>query len=255
MITAFLAAGAIACIVPAWSRTATLPACPNGIDHTLLTQVLAAHVKDGAVDYQALKSDPRFPQYIAALQKSNPETLTGEEKLAFWINAYNAFTIQYVLDKYPLKSLMNKLSYVTGGGTFKTKFIEINGRKYSLNDVENDIIRPLGDPRIHFALVCGAKSCPPLRPEAYVANRLSEQMDEQGRLFMSQSDKNRFDFEKNEIAISKIFDWFKDDFRQNGKSELEFISQYLPPERAQKLLARAATIKVKYTEYNWDLNE
>lgn len=255
MITALLAAGAIAFTVPAPSRTAMPPARPNGIEHTLFTQVLADHVKDGAVDYKAIKTDPRFPQYIAVLQKSNPEALTGEEKLAFWINAYNAFTIQYVLDKYPVKSLMNKLSYVTGGGTFKTKFIKINSRKYSLNDIENDIIRPMGDPRIHFALVCGAKSCPPLRAEAYVAGRLSEQMNEQGRLFISQSDKNRFDFEKNEIAISKIFDWFKDDFRKNGKSELEFISHYLPPEQAQKLLARSATIKVKYTEYDWDLNE
>ncbi len=255
MTTALFAAGAIACTVPAPSRAAMLPARPNGIDHTLFTQVLTDHVKNGAVEYKAIKTDSRFSQYIAVLQKSNPEILTGEEKLAFWINAYNAFTIQYVLDKYPIKSLMNKLSYVTGGGTFKTKFIEINGRKYSLNDIENDFIRPMGDPRIHFALVCGAKSCPPLRPEAYVVGRLSEQMNEQGRIFMSQSDKNRFDFEKNEIAISKIFDWFKDDFRKNGKSELEFISAYLPPEQAQKLLAQAATIKVKYTEYNWDLNE
>lgn len=255
MITALFASGTIVFTVPAPSRAGTPPARPNGVDHSLFTQVLAEHVKNGAVDYKAIKTDPRFPRYIAMLQKSNPEVLAGEEKLAFWINAYNAFTMQYVLDKYPIKSLMNKLSYVTGGGAFKTRFININGRKYSLNDIENDIIRPMGDPRIHFALVCGAKSCPPLRPEAYVAGRLSEQMNEQGRLFMSQPDKNRFDFEKNEIAISKIFDWFKDDFRQSGKSELEFISRYLPPEQAQKLLAQAGTIKVKYTEYNWDLNE
>jgi hypothetical protein len=93
--------------------------------------VLAGHVKNGAVDYNAIRIDPRFPQYIAMLQKSNPGALTGDEKLAFWINAYNAFTIQYVLNNYPIKSLMNMLSYAIGGGTFKTKFIEINGRKYS----------------------------------------------------------------------------------------------------------------------------
>jgi hypothetical protein len=124
-----------------------------------------------------------------------------------------------------------------------------------VNNIENNVVRPLGDPRIHFALVCGAKSCPPLRSEAYVADRRSEQMNEQGRIFMTQSDKNRFDFEKNEIAISKIFDWFKDDFRKHGKSELEFISTYLPHEQAQKLLAYAATIKINYTEYDRDLNE
>lgn len=238
------------------SALADFPAANlNGVDHSLFTQVLADHVKDGAVDYRAIKTDERFARYIALLQNADPAALSGEEKLAFWVNAYNAFTIQYVLKKYPLKSLMNKLSYATGGGTFKTKFITVNGVKYSLNDIENDIIRPMGDPRIHFALVCGAKSCPPLRPEAYVAGRLSEQFDDQGRIFMSQPGKNRFDFEKNEIYISKIFDWFKDDFRKNGKTEIDFISQYLPPEQAQKLLARAATIKIKHTDYDWDLNE
>jgi hypothetical protein len=201
VITALLAAGAIAFTVPAPSRAAMPPARPNGIDHTLFTQVLADHVKDGVVDYKAIGIDPRFPQYIDMLRKSNPEALTGDEKLAFWINAYNAFTIQYVLDNYPIKSLMNKLSYLTGGGAFKTRFIEINGRKYSLNDIENNVIRPMGDPRIHFALVCGAKSCPPLRSEAYVAGRLSEQMNEQGRLFMAQSDKNRFDAGQKQAAL------------------------------------------------------
>ncbi len=239
--------------IPASFAAFSLPAL-NGVDHALFTQVLADHVKDGVVDYKAIKTDARFPKYIALLQNSNPEALTGDEKLAFWINAYNAFTIQYVLNKYPLKSLMNKLSYATGGGTFKAKFIELNGVKYSLNEIENDIVRPMGDPSIHFALVCGAKSCPPLRPEAYIAERLSEQLDDQGRIFMSQTNKNRFDFEKNEIHISKIFDWFKDDFRKNGKTELDFICQYLPEEQAQKLQANAA-IKVKYTDYDWDLNE
>ncbi|NUO82833.1 DUF547 domain-containing protein [candidate division KSB1 bacterium] len=229
---------------------------PNNVpDHSLFTQVLRDHVKAGAVNYKAIKADARFPQYIAMLQKTNPETVPEQHRLAFWINAYNAFTIQYVLNKYPLKSLMNKLSYATGGGTFKTKFIELNGKKYSLNDIENDIIRPMGDPRIHFALVCGAKSCPPLRSEAYEGERIGEQMDEQGRLFFSQADKNRFDFEKKEIYLSKIFDWFKDDFRKDGKTELDFISRYLPEEQARKLLANAATLKVKHTEYDWDLNE
>jgi len=229
---------------------------PNNVpDHSLFTQVLADHVKDGVVNYKAIKTDARFPQYLALLQKIDPASVPEQHRLAFWINAYNAFTIQYVINKYPIKSLMNKLSYATGGGTFKNKFIEINGVKYSLNDIENDIVRPMGDPRIHFALVCGAKSCPPLRSEAYEGGRLGEQMDEQGRIFLGQADKNRFDFEKKEIYISNIFNWFKDDFRKNGKTELDFISQYLPQEQAQKLLANAATLKVKNTDYDWDLNE
>jgi hypothetical protein len=250
-----LAFGFISSLAIVSSQAAPAPASPNGVDHALFTQVLAQHVRDGVVDYKVIKTDKRFPQYVALLQKTNPETLSGNDKLAFWINAYNAFTIQYVLNKYPIKSLMNKLSYATGGGTFKSKFIEINGQKYSLNDIENDIVRPMGDPRIHFALVCGAKSCPPLRSEAYVADRLDQQLDEQGRLFMKQSDKNRFDFEKNEVYLSKVFDWFKNDFRKDGKSELEFIGRFLPEDQAQKLATNADKIKVKYTEYDWDLNE
>ncbi len=225
-------------------------------DHSLFSQVLRDHVRNGVVDYRGIKADERFPRYIAMLQQTNPAALGDRrERLAFWLNAYNAFTIQYVIDRYPIKSLMNKLAYATGGGTFKTKFITIHGVKYSLNDIENDIIRPMGDPRIHFALVCGAKSCPPLRSEAYLADRLDEQLDEQGRIFLSQVDKNRIDLVANEIHLSKIFDWFKDDFRQAGGSELDFIAKFLPAESAQQLRARAATLKIKYTEYDWSLNE
>ncbi|MDZ7265989.1 MAG: DUF547 domain-containing protein [candidate division KSB1 bacterium] len=228
----------------------------GGPDHSLFTAILRDHVRAGAVNYRALKEDARLPQYLAMLQQTDPAVLTvRRERLAFWLNAYNAFTLHYVISKYPVKSLMNKLAYATGGGTFKTKFITINGVKYSLNDIENDIIRPMGDPRIHLALVCGAKSCPPLRAEAYVADRLEEQLEEQGRLFLSQPEKNRFDFTNNEIHLSKIFDWFKDDFRKQGGSELDFIARFLPAEQAELLRARAATIKVKYTEYDWSLNE
>jgi hypothetical protein len=151
--------------------------------------------------------------------------------------------------------LLNPVKHVLGGGAFKSEFITINGQKYSLDKIENEIIRPVGDPRIHFALVCGAKSCPPLRREAYVGERLDEQMNEQGRIFLSRTEKNRFDFERKEIYLSKIFDWFKDDFRKDGKTELDFIGRFLPPEQAQLLAANAATLKVKYTEYDWDLNE
>ena len=228
---------------------------PRAPDHSLFTHVLRDHVKDGAVNYKAIKTDARFAQYLALLQNTAPDSIPARHRLAFWLNAYNAFTIQFVLEHYPIKSLMSPLKYVLGGGAFRSEFIRINGKKYSLDDLEHNIVRPMGDPRVHFALVCGAKSCPPLRSEAYDGERLGEQMDEQARLFLSRPDKNRFDFEKNEIHISKIFDWFKDDFRKDGKTELDFIGRYLPPEQAEKLRANAKTLKVKYTEYDWDLNE
>lgn len=228
----------------------------NGPDHQLFTQVLQNHVKDGAVDYRALKADARFPRYLATLQQTDPAALTDRrERLAFWLNAYNAFTLQYVIARYPLASLMNKLAYATGGGAFKTKFIIINGVRYSLNDIEHEIIRPMGDARIHFALVCGARSCPPLRPEAYTATQLDEQLEEQGRLFLGQADKNRFDFDRREVQLSKIFDWFKDDFSKESGNVLAFISRFLPAEQAAQLQAHAAGFTVKYLEYDWRLND
>lgn len=234
-----------------------LPAqLPGKPDHQLFTQVLQDHVKNGAVDYRTLKTDVRFPRYLAMLQQTDPAALTDRrERLAFWLNAYNAFTLQYVIARYPLASLMNKLAYATGGGAFKTKFIVINRVRYSLNDIEHEIIRPMGDARIHFALVCGARSCPPLRPEAYTAAQLDEQLNEQGRIFLSQADKNRFDFDRREVQLSKIFDWFKDDFSKESGHVLVFISQFLPAEQAEQLRANATGFTIQYLEYDWRLND
>lgn len=226
-----------------------------GPDYSLFTQVLRDHVKDGVVNYKELKNDQRFAEFIAILEKTDPNTISGKNRLAFWINVYNAFVLKVVCDKYPINSIMSKTAYALGKSNFQKRLVTINGVQYSLNDVENDIIRPFGDPRIHFAINCAAKSCPPLRSEAFEPSRLNEQLEEQTRNFINNLANNSFDFGKSEIIISKIFDWFEEDFKKYDAGVPAFISRYLPPEQGKQLLANAKTVKIKHHEYNWDLNE
>ncbi len=226
-----------------------------GPDYSLLTQVLRENVKDGAVNYKGIKADKRFADFIAVLMKTDPNAIAKKNRLAFWINVYNAFTLKVVVDQYPIKSIMSKTAYALGKSNFQKKLVTINGMQYSLNDVENDIIRPMGDPRIHFAINCAAKSCPPLRAEAFEPARLGEQMDEMARNFINNPEKNSFDFTKKEAMVSKIFDWFKEDFDKYGSGVPAFISRYLPPEQGKQLSAAGKTFKIKHHDYNWDLNE
>jgi hypothetical protein len=226
-----------------------------GPDNTLFTQVLSDYVKNGAVNYKGLKDDNRFAGYVALLMKTDPNTISRQNRLAFWINVYNAFVLKVVCDKYPIKSIMSKTAYALGKSNFQKKLVTINGVQYSLNDVENNIIRPFGDPRIHFAINCAAKSCPPLRSEAFEADRLNAQLEEQTRNFIANPANNGLDLGKNEILVSKIFDWFEEDFKKYDAGVPAFISRYLPPEPGKQLLANAKTVKVKHHDYNWDLNE
>jgi len=250
-VTAVLAAGFASTNAFAFSAN------PDSVgpDYSLFTQVLRDHVKDGKVNYKAIKTDQRFTDFIEILKKTNPRAISTKNQLAFWINTYNAFVLKVVVDQYPIKSIMSKTAYALGKSNFQKKLVTINGMPYSLNGVENDIIRPMGDPRIHFAINCAAKSCPPLRSEAFEPGRLGEQMDEQARLFINNPAMNSFDFAKNEAMVSKIFDWFKEDFKKYDKGVPAFISRYLPPEPSKQLSAKANTIKIKHHDYNWDLNE
>lgn len=226
-----------------------------GPDNSLFTQVLRDHVKNGAVDYKAIKQDHRFAEYIEILKNTNPEAIAAKDRLAFWLNVYNAFTVKVVIDQYPINSIMNKFKYALKQSNFHKKLVEINGQKYSLNDVEHNIIRPYGDARIHFALVCAAKSCPPLRREAYEPDRLDEQLNDQARIFLRDTDKNFIDFQNKKAEISSIFDWFKEDFEKNASSVLEFISRYLPEDQSAKLQANSNTFEIEHKNYNWDLND
>jgi len=235
-------------------------------DHTLLTDLLREYVTNGSVNYRDLCEEGgvgRLETYISQLAATDPATIIDDdERLAFWINAYNAYTLKIICDNYPVKSI-NDLHF--GGlyvGTVLNKtawdkeFVVVGGETYSLNDVEHKIIRPqFEDARAHYALVCAAVSCPPLRSEAYTGEQLDEQLDDQGWIFFAEPNKNYFDRDKKIAYLSKIMDWYKGDFGEDDEALLLAVASYLPDDLARDIRANPGAWDIKHTEYDWSLNE
>lgn len=206
----------------------------------------------GMVDYKGFGQDRKQLQaYLRTLEAHPPQekAWSKEEQLAYWINAYNAYTIELILQHYPVESIEDikvgsMFAYVKS--PWHIKFIPIGGRKLDLNTIEHTIIRPtFKEPRIHFALVCAAQSCPKLRQEAYVPERLEAQLSEQARTFLNDPNKNTIRSDK--LELSKIFEWFQEDFTE-GRTLQEAISEYsgVPVQ---------ANAPVSYRFYSWKLNE
>ena len=224
-------------------------------DHSAFDRLLKAHVVDGRVDYDAFARAPGFPRYLDQLAGARPETLSTKEQLAYWINVYNAYTIQLVNAHQERKSIrdINKtLGVLKAMGPWKEEIVEAGGKTMSLDLVENEIIRKrFQEPRIHFALVCAARSCPPLRREAYTGERLEAQLDDQARVFIAQSpDKNRVDVAAATVYLSPIFTWFKEDF---GPDLGRFLAPFVPDGPARRLL-ESGSFKTVETPYDWSLN-
>lgn len=193
----------------------------------------------GKVNYQELKTDEiKVKSYLSFLKENQPKTdWSNNEKLAYLINLYNASTIQLILSKYPVKSITD----LNGGKPWDLKFIDFRNKKISLNDLENEIIRKeFSEPRIHFAVNCAAKSCPKLRSEAFTADKLEKQLDDQAKHFLLRSGKNSIS--NSSLELSKIFEWYAVDF---GQIQI-FINKYTIVK---------TTAKVSYIEYDWSLND
>jgi len=255
----------LATIVPATpsaTATAILKPPASTMDHSLLTAVLAAHVSDGKVDYAALRSDERLDRYLAVLAATDPAGLTGKaEQLAFWLNAYNAYTLRLVLDRNPAKSITQigrgglVLGSILRTTAWDIRFARIGGRDYTLNEIEHEVIRrQFGDARAHFALVCASGSCPALRTEAYSAASLDAQLDDQGKLFLRDSTRNRFDVTTRTAHLSSIFKWFKGDFGRTDREALLAAAKYAPDEVRRAIEAEPDKWRVKYLAYDWSLN-
>jgi len=217
-----------------------------------LDALLHDHVKDGTVNYSALKADKRLAATVKGLSSTplSRMRLTPQGEMAFWINVYNTFTLKLICDNWPVKSIMD----LDGGKVWDRKWITIDGQTYSLNQIEHSILRPMGDPRIHFALVCAARSCPPLRSEPYDANRLNEQLTEQARTFISDKRHNRFSASDQTARISKIFEWFAADFGSKPADVIRYLAPYAPPAAQTSMKAAPAGWKITYVEYDWALN-
>lgn len=221
--------------------------------HASFNEVLKEFVNDGKVNYKDLCKDSRLETYLNQLSKTDPAKIENtEDRLAFWINAYNAFTLKVICDNYPVKSIMD----LDSGKIWDRVFIEINGTPMSLNHIEHEIIRKeFNEPRIHFALVCAAISCPPLRSEAFEGYKLDNQLNDQGDIFLNQKDKNYFDLQEKEAHLSKILEWYGKDFGSDNSEILLYLTRFLPEETATSIKENPNEWEVKYTEYDWSLNE
>ncbi|MFT5165971.1 MAG: hypothetical protein ACI8P3_001202 [Saprospiraceae bacterium] len=210
--------------------------------HDVFDQLLKKYVSSkGKVNYSGFKADEsKLDAYLKALDENPPAAVWSKnKKMAYWINAYNAGTIKLILKNYPISSITK----LHGGKPWDQKWIPLGGKTYSLNNIENDILRPVfKDARIHFAVNCAAKSCPPLLNSAWTESNLSQNLDKQSRSFVNDANQNKLT--ANALEISKIFEWYAADFG----NIVDFLNKYA----ASKINPGA---KVTYKEYNWDLNK
>lgn len=221
------------------------------ISHNTWDSLLQKYVSvEGNVNYKGFIADSiKFHKYLALLSANHPNEKfwTQEERLAYWINAYNAFTVKLIIDHYPVVSIKDiKTGIPFINSVWDIKFIHIEEATYDLNNIEHGIIRQKFDePRIHFAINCASKSCPKLANYAFTADQLDEQLDEAAKSFINGSDKNQIS--ENEAKLSKIFLWYGGDFKKNS-SQVEFINKYSDV----KISVHA---DIDYLDYDWRLNE
>lgn len=227
------------------------------IDHSAWDQLLKQYVDDnGRVDYRGWKASP---QAVASLKAYLGRLSTGdrarpasnEATLAYWINAYNAVTVQGILDEYPTTSIRNHTAKLWGYNIWKNLKLHTGGETINLDSIEHQVLRKMKEPRIHFAIVCASIGCPRLLNQAYAADRLEEQLATNSRDFFSRS--QNFQVSGNRVKLSAILDWFGEDFGPNQQAQLRAIAPYAPAS-AQTLL-HSGNARVSYLTYDWGINE
>jgi hypothetical protein len=224
-------------------------------DHSKFDRVLKKHVDDkGLVDYNSIAKDRGFSEYMQSLQRAKVEEFSRDGQLAFWINAYNAVTIDKVIKKKPEKSVRETFipGVWTGTKFFTSREHIVAGKRLSQDDIEHEILRAqFQDPRIHFAIICASMGCPPLPRIAYTEENVQTRLEEETRKYLNSPRGTRIDSAENTLHLSKLFDWFGSDFINKSGSVLTFMRPYLN-EETLAFLGRDPMIS--YLEYNWALN-
>ena len=220
--------------------------------HDLFNKLLKKHIaENGKVNYKGfIKDSIELNTYLNQLSSNPPaNSWPVNDQLAYWINAYNAFTIQLIIRNYPLKSIKDigsKIKIPFVNTPWDLKFIRIGKTTYDLNNIEHDILRKkFNEPRIHFAIVCASVSCPKLMNQAFTGAQLNQQLETQTRTFINDPTHNKIT--TNQAQLSAIFNWFAGDFTRNG-SLTDFINTY------SKVKMKPGA-KITFLNYNWDLNE
>ncbi|MCI0493493.1 DUF547 domain-containing protein [candidate division KSB1 bacterium] len=250
----------------------------QNFDHAVFDELLQQQVKNDRVDYQALKANQvRLTEYLKKLEQVNPDQFnqwSNNEQMAFWINTYNAITIEGILRNYPIQwgGLIARARFPQNSirqisGFWDKVFVKVMGKNVTLNDIEHNILRKeFGDPRIHFVIVCASVGCPILESQAFGASDLEQRLEQATRNFINDPTKVRLDQQENVLHLSPIFDWYKEDFSSsaNGMKQfgsykkaetrvIEFVMKYIP--EADRNFIVKHQPKLKYLDYDWSLNE
>ncbi|MEE9211613.1 MAG: DUF547 domain-containing protein, partial [Phycisphaeraceae bacterium] len=230
---------------------------PNGpaFDHSIFDQLLESHVAaHGWVDYKALSADAdNLDRYIAAVAGAPFDDLGRNEKLALLINAYNAFTLRLILDHWDGGTLAS-IKDIPDARRWKDKRWKVGSHVWSLNDIEHEQVRPkFKEPRIHFAMVCAAVGCPILRNEAYQADRIDQQLQDQAEYAHSHERWLRFDPDKGVVYLTKLYDWYGSDFEQVAGSVLDHAADYSPD--LKQALETGRKPRIRWLDYDWQLND
>jgi len=254
MLPAFVA------LAMAAAPAAPAPAPP---DYGAWDQLLARWYDPArGMDYKDLKAKDgkalaELRQRLAAVDAA---ALAPPDRLAYWINVYNVNVVATVVDHYPVASIRDiSTDWLTRLNVFKKDTVPIKGGMTSLDEIENVRIRQgFKDPRIHFAINCAAVSCPPIRTEAFAGARVSEQLDDQARRFLNDPRRGaQVEAQANGavIHVTKVMDWFADDFKQWGGGQVAFIRKYLPPDKQKPIDAAKGNVKLDFYSYDWSLND
>lgn len=217
-------------------------------DYATYTAFLQKHVsKTGKVNYASIQKDKiRLDKILSSFSQNAPtDKWKKDETMVYWINLYNVATIKLIADHFPLKSIMD----LDGGKTWDVRRIAVGKDNYSLNQIENEVLRArFEDPRIHFALNCAAKSCPPLLNRAYIPSKIDQLLENQTRQFIQ---SGQMQISAGNVRISKIFEWYSVDFDYLGSKGTQGILNFL---RKYSGVNIAANARIEYRDYDWSLN-
>jgi hypothetical protein len=216
-------------------------------DYALLDEVLLQNVRNGYVDYDGIAADPKFAQFVEALAQAPDPLSTPDAELAYYINAYNAFAIRGILDGYSPATRFGRYRF------FKSREFRLAGTAITLEELEHERIRARGDERIHFAIVCASMSCPRLANRAYLPETLDAQLDEAAQRFVNDITRNQFDITQRTAFLSRIFEWYREDFEKAGGSLPAYLARYVQ-EPAARAALNEGRLAIRYLPYDWDLN-
>ncbi len=231
----------------------------DDVKHDSWDSLLQKYVdEDGMVNYQDWQNNETdralLQTYLESLSQANPNAKSDEKaKLAYWINAYNALTVEGILRVYPTTSIRNHTARLIGYNIWKNLYLYSGSSKINLDSIEHQVLRKMNEPRIHFAIVCASIGCPRLLNRAYTADDLEDQLTANATDFFSRSQNLKIDTKDSILYLSSIMSWFGSDFGDSTTKQVQTIAPYMSKEA--KAFVAKGNFSVRYLDYDWDLNK